>query len=653
MKFSLSLSLFFTLFICLSNTFAGNEIPDWLRQDAAIVPPTYEKNVPGVVLRNDQSVEYTSDGRLIVTTTYAVRILLREGRNLAVADALYLVSSGKVKEINAWLIPAAGASKKYDKDYIIDQVTDMDDIYNEYRVKIIDASREADAGSVFGYQTVTEERPLFTQDIWTFQDRLPTINSRYTLSLPNGWKATNITFNHADIKPQINGNNYSWELHNMGGIPREQSSPSVRNLAPRIAVNYYAENGTTPAYKDWAEVSKWMTSLHDGQVILDDSVANKARELTANAATEIEKIRAIGTFVQNLQYISVDIGVGYGNGYRPRPSNVVLNRGYGDCKDKANLMRALLKAVKIDAYPIAIYSGDPTYTREEWASPYQFNHCIIAVKVSDATQAATILNHPKLGRLLIFDATDSYTPVGDLPEYLQGSFALIAAGDQGGLSKMPVTSPETNSLDRKIDVNLLSNGAINGVIHEKASGQVSTRFRGMFRVLKTAEYQQVMDSWLTYGATGAKAVKITSTDLNPEAKFNLDVEFAAANYAQLMQQNKLMVFKPVIVGRHEEVRFTEEIRLHPILIDAETFTETVTFTLPQGFTVDETPDAVKLETPFGKYSANYEAKDGKLIFTRSFRMNQMVVLPENYKSVKDFYSKMSEVEKSPVVLIKK
>jgi hypothetical protein len=650
---SLLPGLFFTLFICLSTVFAGNEIPDWLRQDAAIIPPTYEKNVPAVVLRNDQSVEYTSDGRLIVTTTYAVRILLREGRNLAVADALYLVSSGKVKEINAWLIPAAGAGKKYDKDYIVDQVTDMDDIYNEYRVKFIDASREADAGSVFGYQTVTEERPLFTQAIWEFQNRLPTINSHYTLMLPNGWKATNITFNHANIQPQINGNNYSWELHNLGGIPREQSSPSIRNLAPRIAVNYFAENGTTPNYKDWTEVSRWMTAMHDSQVIVDDAVANKARELTANAATEIEKIRAIGTFIQNLQYISVDIGIGNGNGYRPRPSNTVLNRGYGDCKDKANLMRSLLKAIKIEAYPIAIYSGDPTYAREEWASPRQFNHCIIAVKVSDATQAATILNHPKLGRLLIFDATDSYTPVGDLPEYLQGSFALIAAGDLGGLSKMPVTSPETNSLDRKIDVNLLPTGGINGVIHEKASGQVSTQFRGMFRVLKTVEYQQVMDGWLTYGATGAKATKVTSTDLNSEAKFNLDVEFTAANYAQLMQQNKLMVFKPVIVGRHEEVRFTEETRLHPILIDAETFTETVTFTLPQGFTVDETPEAVKLETPFGKYSTNYETKDGKLIFTRSFRLNQMVVSPENYKSVKDFYSKMSEVEKSSVVLIKK
>jgi hypothetical protein len=331
---------------------------------------------------------------------------------------------------------------------------------------------------------------------------------------------------------------------------------------------------------------------------------------------------------------------------------MVLNRGYGDCKDKANLMRALLKSLKIEAYPIAIYSGDPTYTREEWASPNQFNHCIIAVKVGDSTQSSTIINHPKLGRLLIFDATDAYTPVGDLPDYLQGSNALIIAGDLGGLSKMPVTTPESNSLDRKIDVNLLSNGSINGVIQEKANGQSSTAFRAMYRVMKTADYQQMIEGWLTFAATGAKVTKITSTDLNADAKFNLDVEFSATNYGQLMQ-NRLLVFKPVIVGRREEVRFTESTRKHPILIDSDSFNETVTFTLPAGFAIDEMPTAVKLETPFGKYSTSYESKDGKLIFTRSYRFNQTIVLPENYKSVKDFYAKMSEVEQSPVVLIRK
>src|SRR5205823_10492480 len=134
--------------------------------------------------------------------------------------------------------------------------------------------------------------------------------------------------------------------------------------------------------------------------------------------TEIDMIRAVGSYVQKMQYIAIDIGVGYGNGMKPRPSNEVLSRGYADCKNKVNLMRAMLKALKIEAYPVAIYLGDPAFVRKEFPSPGQFNHCIIAIKVSDTTKGPTVIEHPRLGRLMIFDATDEYTPVGDLPDGL-------------------------------------------------------------------------------------------------------------------------------------------------------------------------------------------------------------------------------------------
>ena len=387
-------------------------------------------------------------------------------------------------------------------------------------------------------------------------------------------------------------------------------------------------------------------------MIVDDAVAAKARELTANSKTELDKIRAIGTFVQNLQYISIDIGVGYGNGMIPRPSNMVLNRGYGDCKDKANLMRAMLKALKIEAYPIAIYSGDPTYVREEWASPGQFNHCIIAVKVGDETVAPTIITHPKLGRLLIFDATDPYTPVGDLPDYEQGSFALIMAGENGGLAKMPITPPESNLVLRNVEVNLGSDGSIKGSIRETTNGQESTFSRAQRRILSADAYNKMIEAWLTRGATGAQLVKLTQNDKLADASFDLNVEFSAPRYAQLMQQ-RLLVFKPVIVGRRNGVFLTEAKRDQPVILDSNSMKETVTFNLPNGFVVDEMPDAVSLETSFGKYSTKYEIKENQLIFTRSLTTTRTTVSVDKYNSVKDFYSKIMAAEQSPVVLIKK
>jgi hypothetical protein len=447
-RFTLSVSFFLLFSLTAGFAFgAGDEAPSWLSQVRATQFPSYDKTVTAVVLLNEAVVNVDSSGKTVTTKTYAVRVLAREGRSEAVIVAPYLTSSGKIRDLKAWLIRPDGSAKSYGKDQTIDRIADPDDIYNEQRVKIIDASEDADTGAVFGYQVTSEESPLFDQDLWFFQHDLPTLVSRYTLNLPGGWKADSLTFNRTPIEPVIRGSNYVWEARNLPPVAREPESPSVKNLVPHIAVSYAPQANATNfrVFKDWREVSRWNTEISSASAALNDEIAQKARELAANAQTEYDKIRAVGAFVQNLQYISVDIGVGKGNGYRPRPASLVLQRGYGDCKDKANLMLALLKALKIDAYLVAIYSGDRTFVREEWASPFQFNHCIIAVRVSGETSAPTVLEDAALGRLLIFDPTDSYTPVGDLPDYLQGSLALIVAGEDGKLLKMPVTASSASA----------------------------------------------------------------------------------------------------------------------------------------------------------------------------------------------------------------
>ncbi|MDQ3633069.1 MAG: DUF3857 and transglutaminase domain-containing protein [Acidobacteriota bacterium] len=645
----------FILLLTVSGFSFGDDPPAWLRQAASGSTPTYEKDVPAVVLRDEQETTVNESGKIVTIERYAVKILNREGRNFAVAHGFYLVSAGKVRDIAAWTIYSSGSSKDYGKKETLDVISDPDDVYNEGRVKVINASNDVNVGDVFGYVIETENPPLFYQDIWQFQGRLPTINSRYILNLPANWTASSITFNHTDVKPTVNGSSYVWQLGNLAPIPPEPMSPSVNNLAPFMAVNFTpndAGKAVNRTFDTWQEVSKWSSGLYDPQVVVNDEIAAKARELTANSKTELDKIKAIGTYVQNLQYISIDIGVAYGNGYKPRASDKVMARGYGDCKDKATLMRAMLQALKIDAYPVAIFSGDPTFVRKEWASPRQFNHCIIAVRVSKETNAPTIIENETLGRLLIFDATDDMTPVGDLPDYLQGSYALVMAGEKGDLLEMPTTPPENNSLERNVEVKLTENGSITGKIHEETKGQSSRQERTIFRRLSKGDYQKTIEHWLTGGATAAKLINLTPKDNHSDASFDLQVEFSAPAYGQLMQ-NRLLVFKPAIVSRSNSIYLTEKQRTHPVSLDSNSFNETAVFELPEGFAVDEVPDAVNLKTSFGKYSTSYEVKDGKLIFKRSLITNRMVVPTEKYNAVRDFYSKIRDVEQSPVVLLRK
>lgn len=633
----------------------ADDPPQWLLDAAKAPTPVYDiKGVPAVVLRNDRTVTVSSDGMVTRTVRYAVRVLTGQGKDEAEAAVIYETDTEKVRDLSAWMIRASGPAKAYGKKETVDMSLKANDLYNEARVRLISAEKEIAAGDVFGFESTTESRSVFSQFIFTFQNDLPVIDSKVSLTLPSGWKADGVTFNTARIEPLITGSTYIWEMHGLPPIPPEAGSPGRSSVAPRLAVSFFPTGPTATqirTFANWSDVARWMSEIEDPQMNVDDALAAKAKDLTTGATTEFERIRAIARYVQQIQYISIQIGTGRGGGYRPHLATDIFAKSYGDCKDKANLMRAMLSVLRIPSYMVSITADDATYVRPEWASPHQFNHCIIAIKVGDDVKAPSVIVHPTLGRLMIFDATDPYTRLGDLPEEEQGSYALIGHKDTDSLTRMPIIPAELNGLQRTVEMTLGSNGSITGKLNESTIGQSASVERAMSRQLSAADYNKAIEGWLTRGAAGAKATKIETSDGHDEGKFDLNVEFTAASYAQIMQ-GKLLVFKPAMLSRTNRV-FTDGKRTQPYVVDSSTYSENVKIKLPEGFIVDELPDATSLETSFGKFSANYAVDGGYLIFKRSMKLNRSTIPADKYDSVRSFFGRVQAAEQAPVVLMKK
>ena len=642
------------LTLLMSAAAFADEPPHWLKEAASTKLPSYGKEVSAVVLHDESRKTVGDDGKIVTTTWWAVKILSREGRGYARASEGYITGSGKIKEMRAWLIPPTGEVKSYGKKETVDLALVDNDVYNEVRKREISAANDADAECVFGYEVITEEREIRSQFVWYFQSLNPVAMSRLTITMPPGWRANTITFNHDKIEPTVSGNTYTWELRNLPPVEIEPASPSSK-LHASIAVNIFPPEGKATmlrSFASWKDVSRYASELSDPQAGFNEPMAAKARELTANAKTEFERIQAIGRYAQSVNYISIQIDLGRGGGYRPHPAVDVFNKNYGDCKDKANLMRALLKSLGVESYPVVIYSGDPNQVEPEWPSPQQFNHCIIAVKVGDETQAPTIVKHQSLGRLLIFDPTDDDTPVGDLPDHEQGSYALIVAGDAGELMKMPVTPPEANRLERAVEAELSADGTLTAKISERSFGQAAVGERRRFKRAERQQYVKHLEHWITQTAPSPNILKSEPNDDARGGKFALDVEFKSPKYAQLMR-GRLMVFKPAIVSRRSSVSLTEAKRKHPVVLGSEAYDETVKIKLPEGFDVDEMPDAVEVNQPFGNYAAKCEVKDGHLIFRRSLALKAGTIPVEQYASVRGFFERIRSVEQTPVVLLKK
>ena len=99
-------------------------------------------------------------------------------------------------------------------------------------------------------------------------------------------------------------------------------------------------------------------------------------------------------------------------GYRPRPAAQVLTTRYGDCKDKSNLMRALLSSLGIESHLMVLSAEASWPVPLEWPSPLHFDHCILAICADGFSYSNAVATHPHLGRLLLFDPTDEFLPLG-------------------------------------------------------------------------------------------------------------------------------------------------------------------------------------------------------------------------------------------------
>ncbi len=85
-----------------------DDAPAWLRQAAAKRATAYDKEVPAVVLHDEDQVTVTNDGRVTTTTRFAVRVLTRNGREAARAAEPYVTDGSKIRDMRAWLIRVSG-----------------------------------------------------------------------------------------------------------------------------------------------------------------------------------------------------------------------------------------------------------------------------------------------------------------------------------------------------------------------------------------------------------------------------------------------------------------------------------------------------------------------------------------------------------------
>ena len=216
----------------------------------------------------------------------------------------------------------------------------------------------------------------------------------------------------------------------------------------------------------WAGVGRWYEDFTASVARRDPEVQQRARELTAGLDDPREKVEALAAFVKReVRYEAVQIGVG---GWVPTPSGETLDRGWGDCKDKSELLSAMLQAVGIPSHPVLLAAGRSTRVQEEFPSPFQFNHAILAIPAAAAgaragAEAVGTLPDPVSEDLLFIDPTSSSGGVAWLTPFVQERRLLIVDGGESRLVEAPAV-PEGQGRTATITGRVDGEGTFHGQV---------------------------------------------------------------------------------------------------------------------------------------------------------------------------------------------
>lgn len=236
----------------------------------------------------------------------------------------------------------------------------------------------------------------------------------------------------------------------------------------------------------WEAVGRWYEEILAPVSRGAEPVRAKARELTAGLAGQREKIEALADFARRqVRYVAVEVGIG---GYRPAAPQQVMERLWGDCKDKAVLLIDLLREVGIEAYPALIRLDPQGRVDREFASPYQFNHLIVAVPAEALSLGP---GAPVSGGYLFLDATQRIGGIDWLQPAIQDQEALVVRGGRGVLVRTPILG-ELEGWRLEVDLDLAAGGEASGSARLDLSGAAGAAFLDLQLAAKPQEVDRAL-----------------------------------------------------------------------------------------------------------------------------------------------------------------
>jgi transglutaminase-like putative cysteine protease/tetratricopeptide (TPR) repeat protein len=396
--------------------------PEALRLAAATIKAG--KDAEATMFLNSLNFTFDAQGREVESWHRIYRIENEEGvKNWSEISGSWEPWHQSKPEIKARVVTADGTVHPLDPKTLNDVPVHEDepDLYSDARRyggplpaiaagAIVEEEITIRDTSVFFAGGMVERRAL-VKDIPVTKTRVvishpESLPLRYVLQLLPSAKVSKATENGIETITMENG-------------PLEAFTEDTRFLPPDVLPYPELEFSTGSSWQNVA--AEYARLVHDKLRLTDvQSLVAKAGGKDAGRLDVVRRL--VGALHKSVRYTGVEFGE---SSLAPQYPAETLKRKYGDCKDKATLLVAMLRAAGIPANLALLSSGPGPDINIELPGMGMFDHAIVYVPAAGSEADLWI------------DATAQYSRVGVLPQMDYGRWALVVDEKTTSLKKIP------------------------------------------------------------------------------------------------------------------------------------------------------------------------------------------------------------------------
>ena len=507
-------------------------------------------------------------------------------------------------------------------------------IYDEHHLKQVSFS-DLEPGCIVDLQYTIRDHGDniygdYFADSFYFNDGHPLMRAQYVLDYPKSLPVQSRTQGTAAPAQRVETKDparetVKWELANTPGLPREYAMPPLVDGLAQLQLS---------TMKSWQEVGAWFWNLAKDQVVVNEEMRREIAVIIKDAKTDTDKLRAIHDWViRKIRYLGIEFGR---NGYKPHKAIESYKALYGDCKDTATLITAMLKSIGIESKLVLIRTvNSGAISPDSLPMPNLYNHCIAYVPNVD-------------GKAYWIDGTTDFFRLGEVPSADRGANVLVAGPEGGAFMKIPQSAAGDNRIEQVFDVSVSKSGGAKLILKDTRAGQFAPILRESIET--PGRFERSMKDYAARRFNGAELKKIKSSDPLDQgpawSEIELDVPQLGSSSGDRLSLPAC--FEPLNLTQ----RYAPEARR---VSDLQFYTPwsrktTIRYTFEPGAKFSSLPKEESLKLPSGSYSRSVKQTGAEILIDELLELPSTRIPAAEYEAFKNLCQRVDELLDQKVLI---